>query len=87
MLALDHLKVLDISRGYPPSYSAMFLGDFGAEVIKVDRPEPSMPGAGSDAYSAHNPWNRNKKSVMLNLKDPEAQQVLYRCYEAPQLRL
>ncbi len=82
MLALDHLKVLDISRGYPPSYSAMFLGDFGAEVIKVDRPIPTTPRAGSETYSAFNPWDRNKKSVTLNLKDPEAQQVLHRMVEA-----
>lgn len=81
MLALDHIKVLDISRGYPPSYSAMFFGDFGAEVIKVDRPSPSMPGAHSEARAAFNPWDRNKKGIILDLKSSEAQQVLHRMVE------
>lgn len=81
MLALDHLKVLDVSRGYPPAYSAMFLGDFGAEVIRVDRPEPAMPGLTSEAHSAFNPWQRNKKSVVLNLKDPAGRKVFHRMVE------
>ena len=36
MEALEGLLVLDLSRRYPGAYSAMFLGDFGADVIKVD---------------------------------------------------
>ncbi len=83
MLALDHIKVLDISRGYPPSYSAMFLGDFGAEVIRVDPPSPSLPTVDTnpERYAAFNPMIRNKKSIILNLKVSEAQQVLHRLVE------
>jgi len=59
----------------------MFLGDFGAEVIRVDPPSPAMPGRDSEVYAAFNPWDRNKKSIVLNLKDPEAQKVFHRMVE------
>lgn len=79
MLALDHLKVLDVSRGYPPAYSAMFLGDFGANIIKIDRAVPAASQINS--WDVFNPWNRNKKSMTLNLKDAEGKKVLYKLVE------
>ncbi len=76
MKPLEGLTVLDLSRVLAGPYSTMMLADFGAEVIKV---EP--PGVGDDSR-AFGPFvngesayfmslNRNKRSIVLNLKDPE----------------
>jgi crotonobetainyl-CoA:carnitine CoA-transferase CaiB-like acyl-CoA transferase len=57
----------------------MVLGDFGAEVIKVE-----LPGSGDYARFAPNFFNqvnRNKKSMVLNLKDERGQKVFYRLAE------
>jgi len=72
--ALDGVRVLDLSRHLAGPYCAMMLGDFGAEVIKVERPEigdetrhwgPPFVGGESAYYLC---CNRNKKSLTLNLK-------------------
>ncbi len=82
MLALDHIKVLDLSRRYPAGYGAMFLGDFGAQITKVDPPAPADVGMertpASERYAAFFAPDRNKRSVILDLKQPAAQQVLQR---------
>jgi crotonobetainyl-CoA:carnitine CoA-transferase CaiB-like acyl-CoA transferase len=74
--------VLDLARGYPGAYTAMFLGDFGADIIRVD---PSlnaripMPHIDSNSakFAAFNAMNRNKKSIVLNLKIKEGLDVFY----------
>ncbi len=85
MLALDHIKVLDLSRRYPAGYGAMFLGDFGAQIIKVDPPSPTESSAeihpASEKYAAFFAPDRNKKSIVLDLKKPAAQKVLHRLVE------
>ncbi|MFN6550619.1 CaiB/BaiF CoA transferase family protein [Mycolicibacterium septicum] len=75
--ALDGIVVVDFSRVLAGPYATMMLGDFGAEVIKIER-----PGVGDDTrewgppYDAHgvatyfNAVNRNKRSVVLDLTDP-----------------
>ena len=82
MLALDHIKVLDLSRRYPAGYGAMFLGDFGAQIIKVDPPSPADNSAerspATEKYAAFFAPDRNKKSIILDLKKPAAQKVLHR---------
>ncbi|MEK7848339.1 MAG: CaiB/BaiF CoA-transferase family protein [Chloroflexota bacterium] len=77
MMALDHVKVLDLSRRYPAGYGAMFLGDFGAQIIKVD-PPPAPGDPNAARYAAFFAPDRNKRSVVLDLKRPAAQQVLHR---------
>ncbi|HEY78394.1 MAG TPA: CoA transferase [Dehalococcoidia bacterium] len=86
MQPLDGIKVLDVARGYPGSYTTMFLGDFGAEVIRVEPPVASLlplPGIDSSSaeYSAFNPLNRNKKSIVLNLKNDDGLKVFYKLVE------
>ena len=90
MQALEGLLVLDLSRRYPGAYSAMFLGDFGAEVIKVDPPGTVLPSpkyqggepvdvdTASEKFAAHFPLDRNKKSITLNLKEERGKEVLRR---------
>lgn len=79
---LAGIRVLDLSRVLAGPFCTMTLGDLGAEVIKVER-----PGPGDDTRAWGPPWaggesayylsaNRNKKSITLNLKDPQAQQLV-----------
>ena len=86
---LEGIKVLDLTRLAPGPFCTMILGDFGADIIRVQEPGPptgrraeqagkagtKMVGAGGSA--AHNALHRNKKSVGINLKDPEAREVFY----------
>jgi crotonobetainyl-CoA:carnitine CoA-transferase CaiB-like acyl-CoA transferase len=74
--ALDGLKVLDFSRVLAGPFATMMLGDLGAEVIKVERPDggdetrswgPPFDGRGQATYFLS--VNRNKRSVVLDLKD------------------
>ena len=84
MQALDGITVLDLARGYPPAHSTMFLGDFGARVIKVDSPKGNKMEreAGIDPqderYAALNRLNRNKETVIINLRSEEGLNVFYR---------
>lgn len=86
MAPLDGLRVLDLSRLMPGPLCTMILGDLGADVIKVEQ-----PGVGDYARSAP-PFigstgtvflllNRNKRSITLDLKNREAQEVVYRLAE------
>jgi len=81
--ALEGTRVLDFTRLLPGPYSTMLLGDFGAEVIKVEEPgrgdyyrwlEPMMGEFGASFQLL----NRNKKSITLDLKNPRAREVLER---------
>lgn len=72
--ALDGVRVLDLSRHLAGPYCAMMLGDLGAKVIKIERPNvgdetrhwgPPFRGGESAYYLC---CNRNKKSLTLNLK-------------------
>ena len=75
--ALEGIVVVDFSRVLAGPYATMMLGDFGAEVIKVERPQvgddtrhwgPPFDSEGVATY--FNSVNRNKRSVVLNLADP-----------------
>ena len=85
--ALDGITVLDLARGYPPAQSTMFLGDFGARVIKIDSPQGNKMeiAAGIDPqderYAALNRLNRNKETVVINLRSDEGLKVFYRLVE------
>ena len=80
---LAGLRVIDLTRVLAGPYCTMTLGDFGAEVIKVEN-----PSGGDDTRSFAPPYqgdqsayflsvNRNKKSITLNLKDAGAKDVLW----------
>lgn len=80
---LSGIKVLDLTQSVAGPYCTMLLGDFGAEVTKVERTE-----GGDDTRSWGPPFwgeegvtflalNRNKRSIALNIKDREGQKLLW----------
>jgi len=85
---LAGVKVLDLTRVLAGPYCTMFLGDLGAEVVKIEE-----PGVGDDTRAWGPPFaggesayflciNRNKKSVTLNLKSNQAVGLLRRLAES-----
>ncbi len=75
--SLRNIRVLEMTEALAGPYCAMMLGDLGADVIKIERPEvgdqsrgwgPPFLG-GESAYFLS--VNRNKRSIALNLKNPE----------------
>jgi len=77
---LDGIRVLDISTVYAAPITAMLLGDFGAEVIKVEHPRGDPARSHGANKDGHGLWwkviSRNKKCITLNLSTPEGQQIL-----------
>ena len=74
--ALHGIKIVDLSIQIPGPYCSMILGDLGAEVIKIEQ-----PGIGDFARALphlFNGINRNKKSVILELKSPKGKEILYK---------
>lgn len=81
---LDGLKVLDLTRVMAGPYATMLLGDYGAEIIKIeDRDKgddtrtwypPQIEGESAYFLSV----NRNKKSLTLNLKSDKGKEILYK---------
>jgi alpha-methylacyl-CoA racemase len=63
---LAGVRVLEIAGIGPGPFAAMVLGDLGADVVRVDR--PGGPVLGIDP--AHDVTNRNKRSVVIDLKSP-----------------
>lgn len=84
--ALEGVKVLDFSHLLQGPFATQLLGDMGASVIKVERPGQGdlfrtmtfknkwIGGTESPNFLA---WNRNKRSLAIDLKSPEAKELLY----------
>ena len=80
MQALTGIRVLDMSRLLPGPYCTMLLADFGAEVIKIEEPgkgdySRSFPPFLKDFGYWHLQINRNKQSVVLDLKSEEGKKI------------
>jgi crotonobetainyl-CoA:carnitine CoA-transferase CaiB-like acyl-CoA transferase len=77
---LDGIRVLDISTVYAAPITAMLLGDFGADVIKVEHPRGDPARSHGANKNGHGLWwkviSRNKRCVTLNLGTPEGQEIL-----------
>jgi formyl-CoA transferase len=75
---LARFKVIDLTRARAGPTAARHFADFGADVIKVEMPatgEEDMLGGGRDAPDFFN-LHRNKRSISLNLKSPDAVAIL-----------
>jgi crotonobetainyl-CoA:carnitine CoA-transferase CaiB-like acyl-CoA transferase len=73
---LDGIKILELARVPPAEMPAMMLADMGAEVLKIETPEPERPtGDEWTRRAVHSFTNRNKRSMTLNMKAPEGQAI------------
>lgn len=88
--ALEGIRVIDLTVWFQGPVSAQYLADFGAEVIKVERPQGGDQGRGVRSIKSLEvgDWNqyflvinRNKKSMAIDLKKREGQEILYRLVE------
>jgi crotonobetainyl-CoA:carnitine CoA-transferase CaiB-like acyl-CoA transferase len=89
---LEGLRVLDLTSQLSGPYCAMLLGDLGADVVKIER-----PGSGDDSRAmaphvegesaAFMTFNRNKRSVAVDLKVPEGVQIVRRLAERSDIAL
>jgi len=88
-MALEGIRVIDMSRVFAAPVGGQILGDLGADVIKIER-----PGVGDDGRGYGFSWvpgkdgietrhssfftvsNRNKRSITLNHSKPEGQEIL-----------
>jgi len=85
--ALSHITILDFSHLLQGPFATQLLADVGADVIKIERPGSGdmfrsltfrnkwVGGSESPNFLA---WNRNKRSLALNLKAPEARDAVMR---------
>jgi len=75
---LDGVRILDLSRLFAGNVLTQMLGDFGAEVIKVEPPEgDTLRAWKTEGVSTH--WKiyaRNKKSLCLDLRNPQATDIV-----------
>jgi crotonobetainyl-CoA:carnitine CoA-transferase CaiB-like acyl-CoA transferase len=83
MFALSDITVLDLSHALAGPFASTMLGDYGAEIIKIEPLEGEIarawgpPFYGDEAAYFVN-LNRNKKSVALDLKRPEGKALFFR---------
>src|SRR5579863_4556475 len=81
---LDAIRVIELTEALAGPYCAMLLGDFGADVIKIER-----PGTGDQSRGWGPPFvgnvsayflaaNRNKRSITLDYDDPHGTETLQR---------
>jgi formyl-CoA transferase/CoA:oxalate CoA-transferase len=85
-MALDDVTVLDLSHALAGPFCSTMLGDFGADVIKVEPPTGDISRAWGPPFVGTEPayflnLNRNKRSVVLDLKHPEGRDLYFRLME------
>jgi formyl-CoA transferase/CoA:oxalate CoA-transferase len=79
MGVLDGIRILELARVAPAELPAMMLADMGAEVLKIETPDPDREtGDHWVRRTIHTFVNRNKRSMTLNMKSPEGQAVFRR---------
>ena len=86
VLPLEGVKVLDLTTVIMGPFTTQVLGDFGADIIKIEDPDGDMtrdigPSKTSKMSSMFLGVNRNKRSLVLNLKKPEAKVALWKLIE------
>ena len=78
---LEGIRVLELGNFIAGPFCGMLLGDMGADVIKIERPArgdqtramPPLVNGESASFAA---LNRNKRSLVLDLKQPEARDIV-----------
>src|SRR5689334_2599340 len=84
--ALDDIVVLDLSHALAGPFASTMLGDYGAQIIKIEGPDGEISRAwgppfygGESAYFVN--LNRNKQSVAVDLKHPQGREIFLRLAE------
>ena len=74
------MRVLDLGTVYAAPITAMLLGDWGADVIKVEHPRGDPARTHGLSKDGHGLWwkviARNKRTITLNFSTPEGQDIL-----------
>jgi len=83
---LQGLRVIDLTSMVLGPYATQILADYGADVVKVEPPQGDLMRKGGASKSAgmgalHLQLNRNKRSIVLDLKQPAARAALLRLCE------
>ena len=83
MNALNGIRILDLTRLLPGPYCSMLLADFGAEVIKIEEPSEGdyarkFPPTQNGFGFWHLQLNRNKKSLVVDLKTKAGKEVFFK---------
>lgn len=78
---LTSLKILDFTTLLPGPFATMMLGDLGADVLRVEAPNRPdlvrfLPPFDGDTSTWHAVLNRNKRSLGLDLKQPQAVDIV-----------
>src|SRR5262245_30865385 len=75
--ALEGVRVLELVRNAPGELPGMFFGDMGADVIKIETPDPGRDrDPRTRRREAFAYTNRNKRSIALDLKSAEGKEAL-----------
>jgi len=83
---LQGIRVIDLTQAVLGPVATQILGDMGADVIKIETPagDPMRligPTRGDRMALVHTSFNRNKRSIILDLKRPAAKEALMRLVE------
>src|SRR6516162_8449403 len=79
MAVLDGITILEIARVPPAEMPCMILADMGADVLKIDT--PGLEQTDDPDWARRTVFdfvNRNKRSMTLNMKTPEGQEIFRR---------
>lgn len=81
--ALDDVTILDLSHALAGPFASTLLGDYGADIIKIEPLDGEMARAwGPPFYQDESAYfvnlNRNKRSVALDLKHPDGREIFFR---------
>jgi len=84
---LDGVRVLDFTRHMSGPYGTSFLADYGADVIKIESMPGGEPARGTgmkfkgekgEVAATYLMWNRGKRSLALDLREPESVEIVRR---------
>lgn len=84
MQVLEGIRIIDFTRHMSGPYATLLLGDFGADVIKVESMPDGDPArfigtafiGGESGVFLH--WNRSKRSIAVNMRQPEGREIVRR---------
>jgi len=78
---LNSIRILDIATVYAAPITAMLLGDYGADILKIEHPRGDPARTHGHSKDGHGLWwkvlARNKRAVTLNLSHPAGREIYY----------